>query len=58
MIEIPYSEDRFDQWRLSKAGGMIGIKPNGVPVFQFPTREQFDLYNALNAERSERVGSF
>lgn len=54
-IEISFSHDRFDQWRLSQAGGYIHIKPNGQAVFRFDSFEQYQEYLRLNAKR-EGVG--
>jgi hypothetical protein len=51
-IEIPYSERRFDQWRLSKVSGEIVMDKRGVPRFRFRNREQFEEYRKLNSERS------
>jgi len=50
-IEIPYSERRFDQWRLSQVGGEIVVDKRGMPRFRFRTREQFEKYRKLNDER-------
>jgi len=47
MIEIMFSGKKFDQERLEKSGGQITIKPNGMVVFQFKTKEQFEKYVAL-----------
>jgi hypothetical protein len=51
-IEIPFSAQRFDQWRLSQAGGQIVVDKRGVPHFRFKSREQFEEYRKLNSERS------
>lgn len=51
MIEIAYQENKFAQQRLSKAGGSILIKPNGVPVFHFKTKESFMKYCQLGKTR-------
>ncbi|MCY8867369.1 hypothetical protein MOD76_19685 [Bacillus spizizenii] len=49
--EISYSNDPFDQKRLSKAGGYITIKPSGQPVFRFDSKTQYEKYLQLNSER-------
>lgn len=51
MIETMFSDKKFDQQRLTKAGGHITIKSNGMPVFQFNTKEQFLKYNALGKRK-------
>ena len=51
-ITISYSDDRFDQWRLSKSGGHIAFK-KGKPVFQFDNFDQYQKYMALNSERNK-----
>lgn len=53
-IEIGFSQNRFDQWRLSKVGGYIHIKPNGQVVFRFDTFEQYQEYLRLNNMRFEK----
>jgi len=50
---IPYSKNRFDQWRLSKAGGRITFNKRGQPVFSFPSRRHFEQYLNLNERRHE-----
>jgi hypothetical protein len=50
-IIIPYSADRFDQWRLSQAGGQITFNKSGRPVFQFQNAQQYHKYLELNAQR-------
>ncbi|PUF85784.1 MULTISPECIES: hypothetical protein [unclassified Geobacillus] len=50
-ITIPYSSDRFDQWRLSQAGGQITFNKSGRPVFQFQNAQQYHKYLELNAQR-------
>ncbi|XQY90677.1 hypothetical protein ACNRWW_14215 [Metabacillus sp. HB246100] len=45
MFEVPFNER--DQRRLSLVGGQITIKPNGMPVFQFNSKEQFNMFVAL-----------
>jgi hypothetical protein len=50
-IEIPSSERRFDQWRLSQVGGQIVVDKRGVPKFRFKTRQQYDKYRELNSQR-------
>ncbi|MBO1514307.1 hypothetical protein [Metabacillus bambusae] len=45
MIEVPFNES--DQRRLSLVGGQITIKPSGIPVFQFRSKEQFNLLASL-----------
>lgn len=47
MIELTFSGTKFDQQRLTRSGGQISIKPNGTPVFQFKTQEQFMKYVQL-----------
>ncbi|WP_154318759.1 hypothetical protein [Metabacillus idriensis] len=51
MIETMFSGKKFDQQRLTKAGGQITIKPNGMPVFQFKSKEQFLKYNELGKRK-------
>ncbi|UYL93748.1 hypothetical protein NIIg32_gp38 [Parageobacillus phage vB_PtoS_NIIg3.2] len=50
-ITIPYSSDRFDQWRLSQVGGQITFNKSGRPVFQFQNAQQYHKYLELNAQR-------
>jgi hypothetical protein len=50
-ITIPYSADRFDQWRLSQAGGQISFNKAGIPIFQFKNAKQYHQYLELNAQR-------
>ncbi|GGE47938.1 hypothetical protein GCM10011391_28390 [Pullulanibacillus camelliae] len=50
-IEIPYSPQRFDQWRLSQVGGEIVFDKRGLPKFRFKTRQQLNQYMKLNKER-------
>jgi hypothetical protein len=50
-ITIPYSADRFDQWRLSKVGGQISFNKAGRPIFQFKNAKQYHQYLELNAQR-------
>lgn len=52
-MKIPFSEDVFDQWRLSQVGGAITINQNGKPEFQFKTHEQYQRYTELNIKRAE-----
>ncbi|WP_169864798.1 hypothetical protein [Sutcliffiella halmapala] len=47
MIELVFSGNKFDQQRLAKSGGQILIKPNGLPVFQFKSKDQFNKYFEL-----------
>lgn len=51
MIEIAFQENKFDQMRLSRAGGTILIKPNGMPVFQFKSKEAFNKYVEMGKKR-------
>ncbi|MFN2745811.1 MULTISPECIES: hypothetical protein [Bacillus] len=58
-IAIPYSNDRFDQWRLGEAGGSISFTKDGTPVFQFETKDQYERYVMLkreSASTAERGG--
>jgi hypothetical protein len=50
VIEIAFSESKFDQWRLQKAGGFIVIGVDGKPRFGFSTRKQFMTYCRLKNE--------
>jgi hypothetical protein len=50
-IEINFSENKFDQWRVSQVGAMIVINKRGVPIIRFKDRTQFNEYLALNAHR-------
>jgi hypothetical protein len=50
-ITIPFSADRFDQWRLSKVGGQISFNKAGIPIFQFNNAKQYHQYLELNAYR-------
>ncbi|MGG6437411.1 hypothetical protein ABET52_05995 [Saccharococcus caldoxylosilyticus] len=50
-ITIPFSPDKFDQWRLSKVGGQISFNKAGRPVFQFENAQQYHKYLELNAQR-------
>jgi hypothetical protein len=50
-ISIPYSADRFDQWRLSKVGGQISFNKAGRPIFQSKNAKQYHQYLELNAQR-------
>lgn len=52
-IEIEFSQSKFDQWRLSKVGGYIHIKPNGQAVFRFDSMEQYREYLRLNTKRED-----
>ncbi|WP_342515576.1 hypothetical protein [Sutcliffiella sp. FSL R7-0096] len=47
MIELVFSGNKFDQQRLTKSGGQITIKQNGMPVFQFKNKAQFTKYVQL-----------
>jgi hypothetical protein len=51
-IEIAFSQDPFDQHRLSSAGGYIHVKLNGQPVFRFKNRQQYNRYLGLNKLRT------
>ncbi|WP_338788773.1 hypothetical protein [Metabacillus sp. FJAT-53654] len=54
MIEVPFNE--ADQRRLSLVGGQITIKPSGMPVFQFKSKEQFNLFVSLkNVQNGGKV---
>jgi len=53
-IEIGFSCEKFDQWRLNKVGGYIHVKPNGQAVFRFDTFEQYQEYLRLNDMRFEK----
>jgi hypothetical protein len=53
VIEIAFSESKFDQWRLQKVGGMIVVGVDGKPRFRFNQKEQFENYCRLNGERSK-----
>ncbi|OAT74535.1 hypothetical protein A7K69_02160 [Parageobacillus thermoglucosidasius] len=50
-ITIPFSPDKFDQWRLSKVGGQISFNKAGKPIFQFKNAAQYHEYLELNAQR-------
>jgi hypothetical protein len=52
-ITISFSKDRFDQWRLSQAGGSITFDRRGQPVFSFPNQQSFDQYLSLNERRRD-----
>lgn len=45
MIELPFIKS--DQRRLELSGGRIVDKPNGIPIFQFDSKEKFNLFIAL-----------
>lgn len=47
---VPYSENSFDQWRLTEAGGYISTKKT-VPVFVFPSTKEYNKYLELYKER-------
>ncbi|WLR50064.1 hypothetical protein LC040_12300 [Bacillus tianshenii] len=47
MREIPYSSDFAAQKALALAGGRITIKPNGNPVFQFKSGQQYERFVEL-----------
>lgn len=49
--QIAFSQNSFDQWRLSQSGGSIGFKKSGEPVFQFESKAQYEKYLKLNSER-------
>jgi hypothetical protein len=51
-IDIAFSQDPFDQQRLSSSGGYIHVKPNGQPVFRFENRQQYNRYLELNKIRT------
>jgi hypothetical protein len=50
-ITIPFSPDKFDQWRLHKVGGQISFNKAGRPIFQFKNAVQYHQYLELNAQR-------
>lgn len=52
MIEIPFKEDWSAQKRLAKVGGLILIKPNGMPVFKFKSKEAFLKYKELGEKEA------
>ena len=47
---IAFSQDPFDQWRLSQVGGVV-VSVKGKESFIFKTKEQFEKYMALNSQR-------
>jgi hypothetical protein len=49
-LEISFSQDQFDQWRLGQAGGSIGYV-KGKLVFQFESRDQYNKYLELYSHR-------
>jgi hypothetical protein len=51
-IDIEFSQDPFDQQRLSSSGGHIRLQPNGQPVFRFKNRQQYNRYLELNKLRT------
>lgn len=53
-IEINFTQNSFDQWRVGQAGASIVINKRGVPVIRFKDRTQFNKYLALNKYRNER----
>ncbi|MED2978360.1 hypothetical protein P4284_16855 [Bacillus swezeyi] len=55
-VDISYSNDRFDQWRLGKAGGSISFTKDGLPVFRFENKDQYERYLKLNACRKREEG--
>lgn len=52
MIEIPFSES--DQRRLEISGGKIVIKPNGLPISRFDSKEKFNLFVALGKIQKDK----
>jgi hypothetical protein len=50
-IDISFSSNPFDQWRLSQVGGQITINKSGKTVFRFTTQQQYNEYLKLNAQR-------
>ncbi|BBW97256.1 MULTISPECIES: hypothetical protein [Geobacillus] len=50
-ITIPFSSDKFDQWRLHKVGGQISFNKAGRPIFQFKNAAQYHQYLELNIQR-------
>jgi len=53
MVTIEFSENQFDQWRLTEVGGVIVIDAAGNPKFRFRTRKQYQDYLSLNSFREE-----
>lgn len=49
-LEIAFSSTRFDQWRLSEAGGHMAFK-GSKPVFRFENQQQYQKYLDLNEKR-------
>ncbi|WP_199426826.1 hypothetical protein [Thermaerobacillus caldiproteolyticus] len=50
-IDISFSSDPFDQWRLSQVGGQITFNKSDKPVFRFNDKQQYDKYLKLNEHR-------
>jgi hypothetical protein len=53
-IEINFTQNPFDQWRVGQVGASIVINKRGVPVIRFKDRTQLNKYLALNRLRKER----
>ncbi|MBU8787278.1 MULTISPECIES: hypothetical protein [Bacillus] len=53
-ILIPYSGNRFDQWRLGEAGGSIAFTKEGMPVFQFENKGQYERYVKLKRQEEAK----
>lgn len=51
-IALAYSQDPFDQWRLSQVGGRIGFRRN-TPIFLFDSQSQYEQFLSLNAKRTQ-----